>query len=104
MEFEHNNKMYPPKVAITTRDLSSVQNIIVHISNLEEDDVDMDVTLGQGTCHCFILPGSYKSLLPCCKSQTVSMHLSICNGSLSYFTVCYYSNWHRFISRSKQLA
>jgi hypothetical protein len=41
--------MYPPKVAISTTNLNSVQKIRVMFSNLkEEDDLDMDVTLCQG--------------------------------------------------------
>ena len=51
MKLDHKKKMYPPKVAITAKDLSSVQNIRVMFSNLkEEDDLDMDVTLCQGKC------------------------------------------------------
>ena len=51
MKLEHDQKMYPPKVAISTTGLSSVQRIRVMFSNLkEEDSLDMDITLCQGAC------------------------------------------------------
>ena len=58
MKLDHERRMYPPKVAITTKDLSSVQNIRVMFSNLKENnDLDMDVTLCQGiilhSCQCY---------------------------------------------------
>ena len=50
MKLEHDLKMYPPKVAITISKLIAEQKIRVKFSNLiEEDDLDMDVFLGQGT-------------------------------------------------------
>ena len=49
MKLEHDQKMYPPKVVISTTDLSSMQKITVMFSNLKEgDDLDIDVTLCQG--------------------------------------------------------
>ena len=50
MKLEHDLKMYPPKVAITISKSIAVQKIRVMFSNLtEEDDLDMEVFLCQGT-------------------------------------------------------
>ena len=46
VKFEHDEKMYPPKVTIAARDQDSAQSIAVTFSGVEQgDDLDMDITL-----------------------------------------------------------
>ena len=68
MKFEHDQKMYPPKVVIAIKeDSSSVQNIRVTFSHLKKNDLDaMDVTL--------------------CRGIYMYMHVAIvCSGRLSLY-------------------
>ena len=46
MKLEHEEKMYPPKVKITAKDLDSALNIKVSFSNVQQgDDFDIENTL-----------------------------------------------------------
>ena len=56
MKLEHDRKMYPPKVAITTRVPRSVQYVEVMVSNVEEADRGMEITLDPGTCSYNVTP------------------------------------------------
>ena len=46
MKLEHEQKIYPPKVKVTAKDLDSTPNIKVSFSNVQQgDDLDIEATL-----------------------------------------------------------